>query len=332
MTRLTMKEIAKLANVSQATVSRVINGGKGVSEEAVRRVLETIERVEFVPNRAAQTLKRNHSNIIGLSVTEIYNPYFIEIIDTLENEARNSGYSILLHNARYNPLIEWENIQNFISRQVDGIIVVPTGDYNLERMSKLSTPVVVMTQNRKMFDSVGLDHMKAGRIAGEKFIRAGHRTFGFIGQAPDDKFFGYESVLHENGFAFHPEHYIRLNDHYNNNFLVRQDIEAYFNQVGQPDFTCVFTANDIMALEFIKAARERRIRIPEDIIVIGFDDTYLAKIMDISSINQPIENMAKTTIKIMLNRINNEIPAETEKVQIRLEPVLITRKTSEVKE
>src|SRR5687768_6740011 len=138
MSKLTMKEIAKLANVSQATVSRVINGNKSVNEEAVKRVLKVIEEVGFIPNNAAQTLKRSHSNIIGVCVTETFNPYFVELIDTLELEARKRGYNILLHNSKHNPITEWESIQNFIARQVDGIILVPNGEYNIQRLNKLA--------------------------------------------------------------------------------------------------------------------------------------------------------------------------------------------------
>ncbi|WP_025027504.1 LacI family DNA-binding transcriptional regulator [Caldalkalibacillus mannanilyticus] len=326
MSKLTMKDIAKLANVSQSTVSRVINGHKGVNEEAAKRVLSVIEEVGFIPNNAAQTLKRSQSNIIGVCVTETYNPYFVELIDTLELEARKNGYNILLHNSKHNPLTEWESIQNFISRQVDGIILIPTGEYNIQRICKLATPSVVITQNREYLDSVGLDHMKGGRIAGENFIYTGHKKFGFIGTVPDDKFLGYKSVLYENGFHFDSNNFVRLEETSTNNFLMRRDIEAYLNQVERLDFTCAFAANDIMALEFMRAAQERNIRIPEDISLIGFDDTYLAKIMGISSIHQPIEEMVKTTFDILLDRIENEVSSE--KIHIKLEPTLIERNSS----
>lgn len=326
MPKLTMKEIAKLANVSQSTVSRVINGNKGVNEEAMKRVLNVIEEVGFVPNKAAQTLKKSQSKIIGVCLTETYNPYFVELIDTLEYEARKNGYSILLHNSKHNPLTEWESIQNFIARQVDGIILVPMGEYNIQRISKLAIPAVVMTQNRKPLDSIGLDHMKAGKIVGEKFIQAGHKRFGFIGALPEDKFLGYKSALYENGFEFDSNDYIQLEETSTNNFLMRRDIECFLSRVDSLNFTCIFAANDIMALEFIKAAKERNIRIPEDISVIGFDDTYLAKIMGISSIHQPIEEMVKNTFEILLNRIDNEV--STERIQIKLEPTLIERNSS----
>lgn len=327
MTRkITMKEIAKLANVSQPTVSRIINGHKGVNEEVAKKVLKVIEEVGYVPNKAAQTLKRNQSNIIGISVTEIYNPYFVELIEYLELEARKKGYNIILHNSKHNPIVEWENIQNFIARQVDGFIIVPTSDYNLQRISQLATPSVIITKDAKSLDSVGLNHVQAGKLAGENFIHAGHKTFGYIGADPDDKFLGYESALYKNGFVFDQNNYIRIEETLSNNLLIRRDIEKYLDHTGQLPFTCLFASNDIMAFEFMKIAQERNIRIPEDISLIGFDDTYLSKIMGISSIHQPIEEMVKTTLEILLNRIADEVSSEL--INIQLEPTLIERKTS----
>lgn len=330
MTKLTMKDIAKLANVSQPTVSRVINGNKSVNEDVAKKVLKVIEEVGYIPNKAAQTLKRSHSNIIGVCVTEVYNPYFVELIETLELEARKIGYNIILHNSKHNPITEWENIQNFIARQVDGFIIVPTGDYNIQRISELNVPAVVITQNRKHLDSIGLNHIQAGRIVGENFIHAGHKKFGLIGtKLLDNKFLGFESALRENGFEFDPKNFIQIEETSTDNFLMRRDIEKYFMQIENPDFTCVYAANDILALEFMKAAQERNIRIPEDISLVGFDDTYLAKIMGISSIHQPIEKMVKTTIEVLQNRIENEVSSEL--VNIQLEPILIERKSSKYK-
>lgn len=326
MTKITMKEIAKIAKVSQPTVSRVINGHKGVSEETAKNVMKVIEELGYIPNKAAQTLKRSNSNIIGVCVTEIYNPYFVEIIDALEVESRKHGFNILFHNSNHNPVTEWENIQNFISRQVDGIILVPTSDFNIERISKLPIPVVVITQNRKSLDSVGINHFEAGRLAGKSFILEGHKKFGFIGTTPDDKFFGYASILQENGFSFEKKHYIQVEEPGNNSFMVRRDIERYLDQTENLEFTCLFAANDIMALEFMRAAQARNIRVPEDISIIGFDDTYLSKMMEISSIHQPIGEMVKTAFQILLSRINQEVSSSF--VNIMLKPTLIERKTS----
>ena len=107
-----MKEIARLANVSQATVSRVINGNPDVNPELAERVWRVIEEVGYIPNQTAQTLKSNQSKLIGVSVSERYNPYFVELVDHLEDKARKLD-NIILHNSKHNPILEWENIQNF---------------------------------------------------------------------------------------------------------------------------------------------------------------------------------------------------------------------------
>ncbi|KRE45480.1 LacI family DNA-binding transcriptional regulator [Paenibacillus sp. Soil522] len=328
MAKMTMKDIAKKAKVSQPTVSRVLNGHKGVSEEIVNSVMKVVEEVGYVPNKAAQALKRSSTNIIGISIREIDNPYFVDIIDSLELEARKNGYNILFHNSKYNPVTEWENIQNFVSRQVDGIIIVPSSDFNLERISKLDIPTVVITNNnKKMLDSVGLNHLQAGKLAGESFIHSGHKTFGYIGAIRDDeKFYGFESVLQENGFTFDPKNFL-LVESSNDNIMIRRYIEKYLDKSEKLEFTCLFAENDIMALEFMKAAEKRQIRVPEDVSIIGFDDTYLAKIMEISSIHQPIGEMVKTSFEILLNRINQEVPP-TSLVNIMMEPTLIERKSS----
>ncbi|MBW5448213.1 LacI family DNA-binding transcriptional regulator [Cohnella sp. CFH 77786] len=326
MAKLTMKEIAKKAKVSQPTVSRVLNGHKGVSEEIVKAVMKVVEEFGYVPNKAAQTLKRSSTNIIGISIREINNPYFVEIIDSLELEARKNGFNILFHNSKYNPVTEWENIQNFVSRQVDGIIIVPSSDFNLERISKLEIPAVVLTNNRKMLDSVGINHFQAGQLAGESFIHSGHKTFGYIGSIRDDeKFYGLESVLQENGFTFDSNNFL-LVESSNNSFMIRRYIEKYLDKSEKLEFTCLFAENDIMALEFMRAAQQRQIRVPEDVSIIGFDDTYLSKIMEISSIHQPIGEMVKTSFEILLNRIHQEVPSSL--VNIMMEPTLIERKSS----
>ncbi|QYR22240.1 LacI family transcriptional regulator [Paenibacillus sp. sptzw28] len=329
MAKMTMKEIAKKAKVSQPSVSRVLNGHKGVSLEIVNAVMNVVKEVGYVPNKAAQTLKRNSTNIIGICTREIYNPYFVEIIDSLELEARKNGYNVLFHNSKYNPVTEWENIQNFVSRQVDGIIIVPSSDFNLERITKLEIPTVVLTNNKKMLDSVGINHLQAGKLAGESFIHSGHKTFGYIGSIRDDeKFYGFESVLQENGFTFDPKNFL-LVESSNDNFMIRRYIENYLDQSEKLEFTCLFAENDIMALEFMKAAEKRQIRVPEDVSIIGFDDTYLSKIMEISSIHQPIREMVKTTFEILLSRINQEVPSSL--VNIMMEPTLIERKSSKFK-
>lgn len=324
--RITMKEIARLAKVSQATVSRVINGNPDVNEELAARVLKVIEEVGYVPNQTAQTLKRNQSKLIGVSVSEMYNPYFVELVDHLEDKARKLGYNIILHNSKHNPILEWENIQNFMTRQIDGCVIVPAGNHNLERLGKLPIPVVSITQTVEQLDSVAIDHFKAGKLAASSFIRAGHTSFAYIGKADDEKFLGFASGLYEHHLPVSAARVLELEQTSDDHFLVRQRIEKHFRTFDEFPFTCVFTENDIIALECIKLVEERGLKVPEDISVIGFDDTLLSKIMGISSIHQPIEEMVGTTLELLINRMEGKLSPDI--VSIQLEPTLITRRSS----
>lgn len=323
--QLTMKDIAKLAGVSQPTVSRVINGNKDVNEELAKRVMKVIEDVGFVPNKTARALKQNQSKLIGISVSEMYNPYFVDLIDHIEAVSRKRGYNIILHNAKHNPLLEWDNMQNFMMRQVDGCIVVPTGTYNLERMQKLTMPIVAITQTIDGMDSVAVDHKQAGKMAAQYFLKQGHRTFGYIGTTDDEKYIGYENELYANGITFNKEHFIEV-ESTSDHLSIRRSIEAYLqaNEIGACE--AIFAENDIIALELKRVAEEKLINVPEAISIIGFDDTYFAKLLGISSIHQPIEEMVSMAMEILINRIEGE--GATEKVNIQLQPSLIERASS----
>lgn len=134
------------------------------------------------------------------------------------------------------------------------------------------------------------------------------------------------SPLYENGFQFDSKNYLKIDVNSTNNFLIRQDIEKYFNQIDHPEFTCAITTNDIAAIEFMRAAQERDIKIPDAISLIGFDDTFLSKILGITSIHQPIEKMVETTIEILWNRIEDKISSDL--IHLQLEPTLVERKSS----
>ncbi len=324
--RITMKQIAEMAHVSQPTVSRVINGNKNVNKEVAKRVLKVIDEVGYQPNKAAQTLKRNSSFLTGVSVINITNPYFMELVEALELEARQNGYNIILHNCNHNPVTEWENIQNFIARQVDAFIIVPISDNNLNKIKQLKIPTVVITLIKDSFDSVAISHRRGGQLAAEHFIKNGHTRFGYIGLKDDNKFEGFKGALYDNGITFNMDNFISLDSSPNNNYLIHKDIHKYLDKHKDISFTAVFTINDIAALEFIKVMNTIEKKVPEDIAVVGFDDTILAKSFSISSIRQPIKEMAKCAFKILLDRIRNNTIDEA--VKIELEPDLIIRNSS----
>lgn len=322
---LTMKDIAKLANVSQPTVSRVINGNPNVNKEAAERVLKVIEESGYKPNRSAQTLKNNCSYLTGLNVVDIINPYFMELIDALESKGRENGYNIILHNCRHDdPQTEWDNIQNFIARQADGIFMVPTTELDVNRLARLRIPIVMVTQIREGFDSIAISHLKGGALVAEHFIEKGHHRFLFIGPTTDEKLLGFKEVLYNNGFSFSDGEIIDIDDV--SPFLLRQGIQSYFEQHPDPEFTAVFCYNDVTACEFIKVIEDAGKRASEFAIA-SFDDTILARALSITSVHQPIKEMAGLAFQMLLRRINEgmDLPPQ----HAILDPMLMIRKSTQ---
>ncbi len=323
--KLTMKDIARLANVSQPTVSRVINGNPNVDKALAKRVMKVIEESNFTVNRAAQTLKSSQSFLVGVCVTDLSNPYFMEVIQAMEQDAREAGYNIIIHNSMHNPIKEWENVQNFLSRQVDGILLVPFGDYNIEKLKQLNVPIVITTQIKEDFDSVSVCHKEGVKLVADHLVSQGHQKIGYIGPPNDEKLIFFKKALYNNGIPFNDKRIIPLTPGQESAFDIHQNIESYLSEHSSFDMSAIFCYNDVTALEFMRLTSHENSHVPENIAVVGFDDSLISKIFEISSIHQPIEEMTKTAFKLLLSRIKDN---SKETTSIELPPKLIVRKSS----
>ena len=328
MKKITMTDIAKHAKVSQATVSRVINNHPNVNDEVRKRVNDTIKDLNYLPNKAAQTLKNKNTHIIGVSMADIQNPYFSDLIAEIEKEARENGYSIILHNTAYNPLTEIEIFNIFQSRQVDGIIYVPTSNYSLSKVQSLNIPVVSVTLPVQGIDSVYLNHAQGGSLAANHFIKQGHTKFCILAQdyknCPKSR--GFVQEVYEQGMNTENITIIDVETSLVTRYQIRERIIEFFNTHSKLDFTALFCSNDAEAQDFIQISNERGIRVPEDLAVIGFDDTYIAKSNKITSIHQPLPEMARTCLKIIFDKIATSEPHEP--LDIQLTPNLIIRNST----
>ena len=328
MKKATMNDIAKKANVSQTTVSRVINDHPNVNPEVRKRVNQAINDLHYLPNKAAQALKSSNTHLIGVSVPEISNPYFANLISELENYARLNSYSILLQNSGYNPMTEIENMDIFLSRQVDGIIYVPTSDYSLRKIRSLNIPTVAVTLPIASLDSVYLNHAQGGSLVANHFIKQGHTRFGIITQkyATCQKAKGFMHELYIQGMDTENVSIIDIDSLALNRYQIKEEVSRYFNTHEKLAFTALFCSNDGAAHDAIQAAREHGIRVPEDLAVTGFDDTFIAKMNKITSIHQPLEEMTHTSLNIVFDKIAN--PQERAPLDIKLTPSIIIRKSS----
>lgn len=325
--KFTMNDIAKATGVSQPTISRILNGSSNVNSEKKIKVLEYIEKVGYRPNLVAKSLKNNNSYLIGLCVPELTNPYYIEVIETLEKIGRKNNYSLIIHNSQKNPVLEWECIMDFIDRQVDGIALIPCSNFNLDKVINTKIPSVVLTQIRKGIDSVGVNHLSGGMLAAKHLLNLGHHNVGFVGGniKEDDKFIGFQRELASNGVEFSMDNYLCISDYSNTAKEIEKVISDFFKKNINNLPTAFFAGNDIVAYEIIKILDDFGLNVPNDISVIGFDDTIVAKALKITSIKQPIDDISSIGFEMLMNKIKDRTK---ESEQIELEPLLFKRKTT----
>lgn len=163
-----IREVAKIAGVSPATVSRVMNGTANVDEEKKQRVLEAIQETGFKPNELARALFKKSSKIIGMIVPNIENPFFSEIAKAVEEEAFQNGYKMLLCNSANNPKKERMNIQMLVQMQADGIVIMTNSDRTGKKIAECGLPVVVMDRKLSKGREIAFiesDHYKGGKLA-----------------------------------------------------------------------------------------------------------------------------------------------------------------------
>jgi len=329
----TMEEIAEKAGVSQATVSRVINGHSGVSESKRKLVMEWARKLDYQPNRTAQSLKNQKSNLIGLIVSDISNPYFAEIVHAVEKEAAQNGYNIILCNTENNIQKEKESINTLRSRQVEGLLIVPANKSaaHLKSLQKRDLPVIVITQISKMFNSVAVDHAKGGELVAKHLADLGHTEIGYIGPEhyagyKEDKLEGFKKGLRESNLPFNPDYFIKIEGG-----LPELSSQSAFKKVNQflenPKnrvATAYFAYNDLAAFEAIKSFEDHGYKVPDDIAIAGFDNTSLSQINrpELTTIAQPIKTIGHIALDILFKKINGQ---EEDYGDMILEPKLIVR-------
>lgn len=311
-----MKDVARIAGVSQPTVSRVINNPQKVRLEVREKVLKVIEEIGFTPNKTAQTLKSNKSKIIGVSTPNITNPYFIEVIDSIEKQARQHHYNILVSISRDDESIEKDNLSSFLDRQVDGVIIIPVKGCEYNYIRKYPVPIISATWLIEGVDSVAISHYNAGVISARSMIKNNHSKIGVIGSAEDPKILGMVDEIGNNGLEIT---HINI-DTSEPISLNRNKIKEAISSKSKLDITCLLTTNDQIAYEAKKILTNEGM---SGIVVVGFDDSEISINNDFSSIRQPIDKISETAFNILLDRINNE--TQSEKRQIEFEAKFIQR-------
>lgn len=324
---ITMKDIAKKAGVSQATVSRVISGNNSVNPETKMKVMRWVRKFEYQPNIMAQSLVGNKSLLIGVIIPDISNPFFADVIKAVESEATKYGYSIILFNTDYKIEKEKKYINILKSYNVDGILIVPSEgkDKYFKSLNNIGLPIVVITQDVPNFSCVSISHYVGGQEVARHLINMGYSKFVFVGSDEDDKFNGFKDQIRSSDFDIEKDIILINNEKYKSDSI---DLQNFINDNIEQNRIGIFALNDIEALIVMHILKEMRVQIPEEVALVGFDNTFISKEVSptLSSVAQPIEEIGRQAIEMLIDKICEK--ENTEEKHVILEPRLVVREST----
>ncbi|MWV43040.1 LacI family DNA-binding transcriptional regulator [Paenibacillus sp. HJL G12] len=301
----TIRDVAKHAGVSVATVSRVINETGYVHEDTRKKVETAIKELHYTPNEVARSLYKRKSRLIGLLLPDITNPFFPELARGVEDEMQENDFRIIFGNSDENMKKEKEYIQTFVQNNVVGVIA-STNHPDTDTYRKMNIPVVFLDRTADNRPSVFADGREGGRIAAHEMIARGSRQITVM-QGPkhirpaQDRYQGAVDVLSKEGIPF--------------NVIMTSSFS--FTEAGtwakelfeqHPYTDGVIASNDIVATAVLHEALRLGKKVPEDVQIIGFDDIPLSSLLtpSLTTIRQPAYDMGRAAAQLLMQLIENE--------------------------
>lgn len=306
----TMKDVAREAGVSLGTVSNVLNKVPTVSEENRQKVMDAIRTLKFRPNTAARTLKTKTSKSIGLVIPDITNPFYPELARGVEDAARKAGFSVFLCNNDRDIQKEREYINVLIEKNVDGLILVKP-QISQEEMEEIhgKCNVILVDINdayKPQYDVVTVDDYEGALKAMGLLFEYGHTRIAFIGGLIDSQSSKYRQeayvqFLKDKGIPMDESLVKKGTYDWYSGYTAGVELLKHLNPP-----TAIFAANDLMAIGVMKAIGERRLRVPFDISVIGFDDIDMASLCtpQLTTVRQPKYAIGTASVEMLVNKLN----------------------------
>jgi len=327
---VTMDDVAKLSGVSKTTVSRIINNiPNRTSEETKKRVLKTIDELGYFPNQVAASLKRTTTNTIGMILGDIENPFFAVMVKGIEGVLQRSGYSLILANSNYDLEREAELLKILVSKQVDGILIAPSGASSLNDFKYIfeNNIQIVFVDNalpNSQFDTVVVNNYQAAYQACEYLISLGHSKISMIAgpknrMTSNNRTAGFVDCMSSHFGTIDPR-YLKFSDY--------TTIGGYQNMMHLLLLTnppqAVFVANNLMTVGALGAINESGLNIPKNISIIGFDDMYWYSFNHpaLTAINQPVLEIGKAAAERLLLRLSNNEDLSPEVITLDAELVI----------
>ncbi|WP_254060076.1 LacI family DNA-binding transcriptional regulator [Granulicella sp. L56] len=304
--RTTMHDIAAHANVSVGTVSHVLNDTATVREVLKKRVLKSIEELGYSVNHLSRGLRRNKTNLIGVIIPDIMNPFFPAVVRGVEDLAFKSNYRVLLCNADNDVKKEEAYLADLQSFLAAGIILIPSVDHKI--VGKGMPPVVCVDRKPKGWkgDSVTVANAAGGYLAAQHLINMGHRQVGIV-RGPSNVTTATERV---DGFlkAMAEHKIVVLSEYLQSGSFDQESGYActlrLLNLLPRP--TAIFTASDLMAVGALAAVKNQKLKCPKDVSIISFDGLAFTQMTEpaITSIFQPSYQLGYSAVRLLLERIN----------------------------
>ncbi|MEX2344282.1 MAG: LacI family DNA-binding transcriptional regulator [Balneolaceae bacterium] len=329
---MSIKKIAKAAGVSTATVSRVLNGSDKVKDHTADRVMEVVEKMNYRIDHVARRMKVKSSDslVIGLIITDIGNPFFSNVAKGVEDIAFKNKHILMICNTNEDLEKEKFFLNSMLSEKVSGVIIVPTTG-NAPFFEKLvfdGFPMVMVDRQFKNLnmDTVSINNEAGGYQATQRLIQNGHKRIGIVCgikglSNTEDRLEGYRKALTDTGIPISKElitygNYIESGG--------RKAMDKLLALDNPP--TAVFSTNNLMTLGCIKEINKRKISIPDEIALIGFDDSTWAEalIPPLTTVKQPGYELGVNAAELLIKRLNN---GETSRMNVVLNPELVVRES-----
>ena len=332
--RKTLKDVAKEAGVSVAIASRVLGNYGYFSEETKYKVLRAVDKLDYKPDAIARGLKIRKTKAIGVVISDVLSFFFTTLVRGVEDAASQSGYSVILCNSDEDPAKEREYLSVLYERSVDGLIISPsTGNHSyIKKLARGGMPLVLVDRRIRGLEvpSITVDNEAGSYEAVSYLIGLGHRRTGIITglrrvMTSKERLAGYKRALEENGLPL-GEDLIKEGDYRKEK---AQKVTQEFLRMKNPP-TALFVCNEPMTSGALLALRENKVKIPQEMAVIGFDDLAWAPLAGppLTTVSQPSYSMGSLACQTLLKEIRETPRDRTPPEDIILKTRLILRESS----
>jgi len=312
MPPISIKDIARVAGVSHPTVSRALRGSTLVKSETAKRIREIAGDIGYTPSAVGRSLATRTTRTVGVVVNTISDPFNAEVLDGIEEVANVHHYSVFLATSHSDPEREVRTARSLQERRVDGILVSGSrvGALYLSLLARTKVPIVLINNQHlsSYCYSVRIDNVPASREATAHLTRLGHTRIGYIGnmfgdESETERIMGYRQALEEAGVAVLPELIVHGDGRPEGGMQAMARLLA----LSDPP-TAVFCYNDMTALGAVRISRERGLRIPEDVSLVGFDDLFVASYTSppLTTVRQPKRQMGQMATQILFRLLDGE--------------------------